>query len=415
MSMDIGAVIQFYRTKNGLTQKDLASGVCSISYLSKIESGVIEPKQDTIEILFERLNMDYEKLLSYDEKTIHAQIDLLYRSITEQKLDKAKEIVEELKEVITPFHEPYVQNYFQLIHFYYLITTNPAERYHINFQELLRLENTFKGQKKFYFYKVIGFYYNCHLNSKQANYYFHKAVDILEENNLRDPEIYYLLALSYMGMQKPIYSNYYVGVALEQYANDLLYRKVTDCYHLLGINYLNLGAYDISETYFNQVLQSKPMGDSPKVRSRATHNLAILYYRKGNLNRALNLLLEALENHQQLYDITHSTLIIAKIYFQQGKLEKAEEYLKQGEERLKGANLTKVRHRYYILRHQLYDQTHDENFLERCEKVILPYFQSIGENGLIKELLQLLAEIYTEKKEYEKAIDYYKQLNEIKN
>ncbi len=32
----------------------------------------------------------------------------------------------------------------------------------------------------------------------------------------------------------------------------------------------------------------------------------------------------------------------------------------------------------------------------------------------MKELLHLLAEIFTEKQDYEKAIDYYKQLNEIK-
>lgn len=412
--MDIGAIIQFYRTKNGLTQKDLANGVCSISYLSKIESGVILPKQDTIELIFERLNMDYDKLTSYDEETIHKQVDLLYKYITEQRLDEAKEVVDELQEVITPFHEPYVQYYFELIHFYYLVTINPTEKFKTNLQELLRLENHFESEKLFYFYKIVGFYFNCHLNAKKANGYFHKAVNILEENNLKDPEIYYLLALSYMGMQKPIYSNYYVGIALEQYANDLKYRKVTDCYHLLGINYLNLGAYDISETYFNQVLKSKPMGDSPKVRSRATHNLSILHYRRGELDQSLKLLHEALENHTHLYDIVHSTLIIAKIYFEQGEMKLAEEFLIKGEELLKGTNLTKVRHRFYILRHQIYKQTHDENFIERCEKVILPHYQTIGETGLMKELLQLLAEVFTEKQDYEKAINYYKQLNEIK-
>ncbi|WP_054751938.1 transcriptional regulator [Piscibacillus salipiscarius] len=336
--MDIGAIIQFYRTKHGLTQKDLASGVCSISYLSKIESGAIEPKTDTIQLIFERLDMDYEKITSYDEKKIHEQIDLLYQNITEQKLDKAKDFSDELEEVLTPFHEPYVQNYFELIHFYYLITVNPTEKYNLNFQELLRLENHFEGKKLFYFYKIVGFYYNCHLNSKRANEYFHKAVEILEDFNLKDPEIYYLLALSYMGMQKPIYSNYYVGIALEQYANDLKYRKVTDCYHLLGINYLNLGAYDISETYFNQVLKSKPMGDSPKVRSRATHNLAILYYRRGNFEHALKLLHEALEHHSHLYDIVHSNLIIAKVYYEQGKSDLAREYLTKGEDLLQGTN-----------------------------------------------------------------------------
>ncbi|RPF57053.1 helix-turn-helix transcriptional regulator [Aquisalibacillus elongatus] len=412
--MDLGSIIQFYRTKQGLTQKDLANGVCSVSYLSKIESGALVPKSDTIELLFNRLNMDYEKLTSYDEQTIQRQIDQLYKQITFDYLEQAKEIVDELNDIITPFHEIHTQNYFELMHFYYLIKTNPTEKFKVNFQDLLRLETEFTERKLFYFYKIVGFYYNCHLNAKQANHYFHLAKDILEDHNLRDPEIYYLLALSYMGMNKPIYSNYYVGIALEQYANDLLYRKVTDCYHLFGINYLNLEAYDISKSYFNQVLKSKPMGDSPKVRSRATHNLAILYYRQGDLDYALELLFEALNNHDYLYDTAHTTLIIAKVFIEQGKHDKAQEYVTKGEELLQGTNFTKVRHRFYILKHQLQKRTHEQDFIDRCVNVILPHYKTIGENGLMKELLQLLAEVYTEKEEYLKAIDYYKQLNELK-
>ncbi|TFB21720.1 transcriptional regulator [Filobacillus milosensis] len=413
--MELGSMIQFYRTKNGLTQKELANGVCSVSYLSKIESGAIEPKPDTVELLFERLKMDYEKLTSYDVPTIHNQINQLYKHISNKQLDQAKSIVNELKEIITPFHDPDLQKYFQLIHFYYLIVQDTTNKLSMNLQELMNLEDTFKGEKLFYFYKIVGFYYNCHLNSKMANQYFHKAIEILEEQNLRDPEIYYLLALSYMGMQKPVYSNYYVGMALEQYANDLLYRKVTDCYHLLGINYLNLGAFDISETYLQQVLQSKPMGDSPTVHSRVTHNLGIMHERRGDLDQALKFLHDALEHHENLYDVAHSTIMIAKIYFQKGEHHLAEEYIKQGESKLQGSNLTKIRHRFYILKHQLYNKTHDQAFIDRAENVILPYYKSVGETALTQELLELLAEVYTEKQEYEKAIEYYKRLTNINN
>ncbi|WP_093856690.1 helix-turn-helix domain-containing protein [Tenuibacillus multivorans] len=411
--MDLGAIIQYYRTKQGLTQKELANGLCSVSYLSKIESGVIEPNLDTIKLLLNRLNMDYEKLTSYDEVAIDHRIDELNQKINDKQLDEAKKIVNELKEVITPFHHSDTQNYFQLNYFYYLISKEPSKRYNIDIQDLLTLEGTFSGRKLYYFYKVIGFYYSCHTNSKLANQYFHKAKEILDSQSIHDPELYYLLALSYMGMRQPVYSNYYCGMALEQFANDLLYNHVTDCYHLLGINYLNLGAYDISENYFNQVLQSKPMGRSPKVRSRATHNLGILHFRKEEYEKALACLHEALENHEKVYDILYSIYVIAKIHYLQGDKDKALKYIKRGEEILKSDNIVKLRYRYYILRHQIHNQTHDEEFLNKAKNVILPYYHTIGENHFIKELNELLAEIYSKKGDYKQASEYYKKLANI--
>jgi len=55
--MNIGSVIKYYRTKNNLTQSQLADGICSISHLSKIESNTYSPHESTIQALLVKMGV----------------------------------------------------------------------------------------------------------------------------------------------------------------------------------------------------------------------------------------------------------------------------------------------------------------------------------------------------------------------
>lgn len=52
---EIGAVVRSARIRHGMTQEDLAFGICAVSTLSKIERGVCNPKIGTFEALMERM------------------------------------------------------------------------------------------------------------------------------------------------------------------------------------------------------------------------------------------------------------------------------------------------------------------------------------------------------------------------
>ena len=52
---EIGAVVRSARKKHGMTQEDLAFGICAVSTLSKIERGICNPKIATFEALMERM------------------------------------------------------------------------------------------------------------------------------------------------------------------------------------------------------------------------------------------------------------------------------------------------------------------------------------------------------------------------
>ena len=60
--MKIGSLIKFHRTKLGMTQNELATGICSISHLSKIENNSKEGNSETIRLLLEKLNIQLHEV-----------------------------------------------------------------------------------------------------------------------------------------------------------------------------------------------------------------------------------------------------------------------------------------------------------------------------------------------------------------
>ena len=46
---EIGSVVRSARIRHGMTQEDLAFGICAVSTLSKIERGICSPKIGTFE------------------------------------------------------------------------------------------------------------------------------------------------------------------------------------------------------------------------------------------------------------------------------------------------------------------------------------------------------------------------------
>jgi len=53
--MNVGSLIKYYRTKQGMTQSELVEGICSVPHLSKIENNGKEGNDQTIDLLLKRL------------------------------------------------------------------------------------------------------------------------------------------------------------------------------------------------------------------------------------------------------------------------------------------------------------------------------------------------------------------------
>ncbi|MGN0169836.1 MAG: helix-turn-helix domain-containing protein [Lachnospiraceae bacterium] len=75
MNQMVGYLIRSNRIRQKMSQEQLCKGICAISYLSKIESGIAEPDEQIIQKLFKALSIVYVQ----EEETIREYRDLLFR------------------------------------------------------------------------------------------------------------------------------------------------------------------------------------------------------------------------------------------------------------------------------------------------------------------------------------------------
>lgn len=99
----IGDVIRKERKLLGLSQEQLSEGICTSSWLSKIESGACIPTHAIFECLMQRLGKNSSQYILYQSE-LEMEIDKLKfetrRLYSTSALDEAKESFEALKELI---------------------------------------------------------------------------------------------------------------------------------------------------------------------------------------------------------------------------------------------------------------------------------------------------------------------------
>ncbi|EJS68779.1 hypothetical protein ICU_02332 [Bacillus cereus BAG2X1-1] len=84
--MEIGGRIRQVRMHKGLTQGELVSGICSITYLSRIESGKIKPSSSFIKKVSKRLDVDNDYLIDGNHEEIKLTI---FEMCNKYKKDKS--------------------------------------------------------------------------------------------------------------------------------------------------------------------------------------------------------------------------------------------------------------------------------------------------------------------------------------
>ncbi len=86
-----GYLIARERLRNNWSQAGLCKGVCTVSYLSKIESGNAIASDEIISLLFERLGLQYDSALETEAERIVTEG---YEFLFTFRLDKLRKLFE---------------------------------------------------------------------------------------------------------------------------------------------------------------------------------------------------------------------------------------------------------------------------------------------------------------------------------
>lgn len=99
----IGEFIKEMRERRGYTQEELSFGICSASSLSRIETGMQNPSNQTLDALMERLGMENGMLaefMSREEAEYYRIKGEVRHAILKQEYGKLESLVSELEKTI---------------------------------------------------------------------------------------------------------------------------------------------------------------------------------------------------------------------------------------------------------------------------------------------------------------------------
>ena len=402
-----GKLIKFHRLDQQLKQDDLAVGICTSSYLSRIENGVVIAEQQIYEQLLARLGLDlkeqeakeyehiqflediYERLLSNEEvaeleieKIISFQHNnsFLSEAVILSKLVYSRYLLSihldlEARQLLSAT-EPFITWQFDRVTQMYVAITAFA---HLSFWEFKELAIREEQQH-------LGQYLGSASSFEQANYEYHLAFANHRNSNFSQ-------ALAHIEKASSLFTHQY---------KPLFQLKL---FSMKGVIYNDLHCYKEAIMEFEagiDLLTHVVKIQSPLQWSSIYNNLAYCYECQGNLKQAM-IHYEQANSHME---DPNSLINWMRTSYQFGDVI------------LLNQLLVKYPEQYFPLQHQKYQRqlleyvnNNEElkfDLLKQLEERIFPYFEEREYYSLTLYYAPLWGSLYEQLHSYKHASNCYK-------
>lgn len=414
--MRVGERIRQLRIHKNMTQGELVDGICSVTYLSRIENGQINPSKSFLIAVADKLGIDSNDLMD-GNRTSHlkriSQIVDLYR--------KNKEISEEdeyflrISSLETYSHEVYLKIYATLISFY--LEQNKMKEatsiYDLSTKFVPDMTPEDKSVDFYYYYVSCGnlyYYKQDYIKSNQVYEQAEQFIDQIDEMELG--KLYYNISL----VKQKLISDQHVSLYYSQKAYEIFMKygqdiDVTKVLITQAVQYNLVKKYDKSldclQTAY-QMVQAKPNENFLAMieynfgrvyQEQAEYDKAIIHYESCiQLREKMSLEREKIYAYQRL----------VQIYIQLKDWIKVDEYLEEAIRIAKEHDLIYSYIEFHMIKASICKVRFDEIKYEKETQKMVELAIESNQLNLAKEMASNLGNHFFEKKAYKKAADYYK-------
>lgn len=401
--MKLGQIIKLERNKKGWTQKELSSGICAVSYLSLIETGKIIPDAVITTFLLEKLGVDKEYLSITNQNSIHNHLNEWYEAI--RKRDNEISILLNTnfkKNFSQEIYDPTLQNHYLCVLLRHKVLHNELSGLNNILESLGKLESFLDKSSLIFYNHTLGHYeYEC--GNPNTSLCLLKSAKLLSESqNIKEPDLYYHLALTYLKLEDPANLLISTHLALNEYQLEVNPMRIIDCNILMGIANSKVGNFDEAKRNYENLLTSNL---STEQRGKVLHNLGHLFYKMGHFDKAVSTLKDAIKSKKGNLSLALSYYLLSKIYFEINDIASAKEIIQLGQILLGNIKSESLRVKYKLLERQIETPKPNGEFIEYLLEKAIPYFEE-HEVDYAKKYLVKVASYFEEKRCYKEA-NYY--------
>lgn len=413
---NFGHVIKLERIRRNMKQITLAQGICTPSYLSKIENNSIVPSQEVVDLLLNRLELSITQNENLDDESYLSHIREIYFNAI---MNKDRELVaQQLKEIN---NERYLFSDSTNYYTYQLMVlrlTLIAQDIQNDTSELImalsELSSNFNNYQMFLFHSNVGSYYSFMLDFNSTLQAYEKAIEYSKRINIEkweEADFQYLLGHCYLTQQRWVISIEYIQQSLEFFKSGFYNSRVVECYLLLAI--AKDESYQHEESHQNLLLAQK-IAFQLNLKEHfpyITQNLGNTASVRGHSEKAIDYFLESIAVREYDEEKLPTIYSLVKEY---SKLKNPNEIIKWAEHGLsiisENQNLGNQIYEHH-LKVYLSKET-DPNLFEKVTIEAFNFFKEIKDYRHAQKYSLLLGNFYQEKNKYKNAAKYFSYSNE---
>ncbi|SDK36610.1 helix-turn-helix domain-containing protein [Sediminibacillus albus] len=412
--MEIGPFIKLHRVKQNMTQEELAEGIVSESYLSKIENRRTEPSTDVINMLCTKLGVEVK---SEDDSLLKEKcqewFDMLFEVNSKTEITNK---YEELQEIIENNYS-HTQVLFEIhkIRYYLIIDEVNLALKQIN--NLKEVSNTFDNYQLYFWLKFKGNYNSVIEEFNQAFRFYKLAEEKTNQIELSEAEVAdlkYTLAVTYSKLRNTLEVIDYANQALEAYSKNYNFIRCAQCHILLGISYRRIRIYDKAIKNYNLAQHLAKLNKKDDLIQLTNINLGHLYASKGDTKQSIICFNEVLEekNALALKDRLLAVTSLVKEYYRSRNHIEARAMVNEGNRILN--EIDKERHKFFDYELRTYKYALDEEH-EAFESFVIgefiPFLKKQKNYANLVIYANMVGKHFEDKNKYKSATEYYKLAN----
>jgi len=412
---NIGLLIKMSRIQQNMKQITLAKGICSTSYLSKIENNQTVPSDEVLNLLVDRLNLEYEDLSTEQEKEFLNEMYLLYKDAV---IDRNKEIIKEkltlYKERNFLFRE---ESNFYTYNLYlfrlYLITEAEMDVSKILMDALSQMQEKFDNRQRFLYNTNSGLLFYVDQQYEESLKHFDISLELVSTFHMDDWEIadfYNALSIFNLSNNHLLNAIEFSTKALNYYKDNLIFKRAVDCYIVIGSAQTLTGKYKNAEESY--LLAKKLATDLKltKYEGILAHNLGFLYSHKNNHSKAIDYYIESLNSPKDTSGYLLTIFSIVKEYSKQQNTTQVYEWCQKGLDLLEIEPSYKNQSFYYHFK--IYSVKHSNDIMNvHLYSSAIEYFENSKDFKHAYIYAIYLADLYSFHRKYKNStLTYQKAL-----
>lgn len=412
--MEIGERIRQVRIHKGLTQTELIKGICSNTYISKIESGKAKPSYSFIMKIAKVMEVEPEFLLNMDIKNIEPDIYRIYETYIQTGKIESQDLA------LLKLHARESHSTSTLIKIYYVLISHYTKHDMEEAHQLVEQANniissaytTDENEISYYFHCLSKYFYN-NKNYPEALHYSGLYVDSIqhEETSVRLARAYLNLGMVRAKIDEDLeLARTYTKKSLQIFEDQDFKAGIGNALAQLAIQYHQNAQYDEALETLDMLSRFSEDFNKSYYAPILAYNYGRIYQKQKKFDQAIECLQNSVEydmNANQEEETIHAIKVLSEISIERKNWEEASEYLKKGFHLTALYKLPNAHIQLLHLRSQIYKARFDFPAYEKELQQAVQLAQEGYYSLLVKEISIELAEHYYEARAYKMAAKYY--------